>query len=77
MRDDILDGYGILKCSISEFSMIAKEDIVRYKKNKYGYEVLVMNRRKISQKYKDFILDKITLEELMVLMIKGEKSCVA
>ena len=29
----------------------------------------------IKNKYKDCIIDKITLEELMVLIIKGEKKC--
>ena len=31
-----------------------KEDIVRYKKNKYNYEILIENRRKMSKKYKDY-----------------------
>ena len=43
------------------------------KKNKYNYEILVDNISKIKKKYKNFIVDKITLEELMVLMIKGVK----
>ena len=72
-RDEILDNYGILKCNTDEFNKISKEDIIRYKENKYNYEILVEDRNKIQKKYKDYIIDKITLEELMVLMIKGEK----
>ena len=41
--------------------------------NKYNYDVLVENRNKMSKKYKDCIIDKITLEDLMVLIIKGVK----
>ncbi len=70
-RDNILDNYGILKCDIEDFDKISKEDIIRYKKQKYNYEILTYNRDKLSKKYKDFVIDKITLEELMVLMIKG------
>ncbi len=70
-RDNILDNYGILKCDIEDFDKISKEDIIRYKKQKYNYEVLIDNKAKLSKKYKDFVIDKITLEELMVLMIKG------
>ena len=29
----------------------------------------------VTKKYKDFVLDKITLDDLMVLMIKGERVC--
>ena len=72
MRDDIIDDYGILKCSKEEFANIKKEDILRYKQNKYNYEVLVKNKKEIKKKYKKMVIDNITLEELIVLMIKGE-----
>lgn len=72
-RDDILDNYGVLKCDINKFDTISKSDIVTYKKNKYNYEILIKDISKLSKKYKDFVIDKITLEELMLLMIKGEK----
>lgn len=72
-RDDLLDNYGILKCDVDNFDTISKDDIITYKKNKYDCEILVNDINKIKKKYKDFIVDKITLEELMVLMIKGEK----
>lgn len=72
-RDELLDNYGIMKCNLDEFSKIDSDDIVSYKKNKYNYDILVGNRFKMSKKYKDFVIDKITLEDLMVLIIKGEK----
>lgn len=71
-RDELLDNYGILKCNIEDFSKIDKKDIIRFKKNKYNYEILISNKNKLSKKYKDYIIDKITLEDLMVLMIKGD-----
>ena len=40
---------------------------------KYSYEILVDNREKISRKYSECVVDKITLENLMLLIIKGEK----
>lgn len=72
-KDELLDNYGILKCDIDTFDKISKEDIIRYKRNKYNYEILVSNRNKMLKKYKNFIIDKITLDKLMVLVIKGEK----
>lgn len=74
-RDEVLEEYGILKCSISEFSTISSEDIIRYKKNKYGYEILISDKSRLMKKYSNYIIDKITLEELMVLIIKGEQLC--
>lgn len=72
-RDEIMDTYGILKCDIDDFDKIEKTDIIRYKKDKYNYQILVKDIAKIRKKYKDPVIDKINLEDLMVLMIKGEK----
>lgn len=74
-RDELMDQYGILKCDIDLFDTVKKEDILYCKKNKYHYDILVSNRELISKKYPDMIIDQITLDELMVLMIKGEKEC--
>ncbi len=73
LRDELIDNYGILKCDINDFAKINKEDIIKYKKNKYDVQILVADRNKMSKKYKECIIDKITLEDLMILMIKGEK----
>ena len=74
-KDDIIDYYGVLKCDESFFKKLSKEDYCCYKKNKYSYEVLVHDIRQMKKKYKDAVIDKITLETLMVLMIKGERLC--
>ena len=72
-RDDIFDKYGILKCDIGEFDDIDKRDIVSFRKHKYGYEILVNDRDRCMKKYKNFVIDKISLENLMLLIIKGGK----
>ncbi len=74
-RDEIIDNYGILKCDIDYFPNIDKKDIIAYKKTKYAYEILVNNREQASRKYPRCVIDKITLEDLMILVIKGEKIC--
>ena len=73
VRDEIIDNYGILKCDIKDFDNIDKSDIVTYKKNKYNYDILINDKEKCKKKYKDYVIDKITLEDLMLLMIKGGK----
>ncbi len=72
-KDNIIDNYAILKCDEDYFDRIDKNDIVRYRKNKYDYEVLVSDKYNIAKKYKNCIMDNITLENLMLLVIKGEK----
>lgn len=74
-RDEIIYNYGVLKCDIDYFSNIDKKDIIAYKKTKYAYEILVSNKEQATKKYSECVIDKITLEDLMVLVIKGEKIC--
>lgn len=72
-RDEVMDGYGILKCDKNSFPEIAKEDIICYRKNSYDYEILIKDRDKMKKKYKKFVVDKVTIEKMMVLMIKGDR----
>lgn len=72
-HDDVMDEYGILKCDIEDFDKIAKEDRISVIKNRYNYDILVKDLSKMKKKYKNCVIDKITLENLMLLMIKGEK----
>jgi len=74
-RDEIIDNYGILKCDLDYFSNIDKKDMIAYKKTKYAYEILVKDKEQVGKKYHGCVIDKITLEDLMLLVIKGEKVC--
>lgn len=70
---DLLENYGIIKCSEEEFSKLKKEDYIKYKKEKYQYEVLTDDKYKIKQKYNIATIDKPSIEEIMLLYIKGDK----
>ena len=72
-RDEIIDNYGILKCDIDSFAKIDSSDIVSFIKNRYDYEILVKDKEACRAKYEGFIIDNITIEDLMLLMIKGGK----
>lgn len=69
--DELLNNYGIVKCSEEDFKKIQKEDYLKYRKNKYEYEVLIENKKKFQKEYDIKVVDSITLESLMILMIKG------
>ena len=74
-RDLLQNEYGILKCGLKEFEQVDPKDYLYYKKGKYQCEMLVKEKNKIQKKYKNMVIDPITLEELMILTIKGVKSC--
>lgn len=70
---EILEQYGLVKCTTKEFNTIAKSDYLTSKKTKYNYEVLVANKKEFKKKYPIKTIDNITLEDLMVMMVKGVK----
>ena len=72
-RDELLDKYGIVKCNTTDFKKIAKEDYVKYRKTKYEYEVLIENKKEFNKKYHLTTIDNLSLDDLMLLMIKGEE----
>ncbi len=71
-RDELIEDYGIVKCTKEEFEKIEKKDFVKYKKNRYEYDVLVENKKEFKNKYDIEIIDKPTIEDIMLLYIKGE-----
>ncbi len=71
--NELLDEYGIVKCTEKEFKKADKKDYVKYRKTKYEYQILVENKKAFKAKYDVDIIDKITLDDLMVMMIKGEE----
>ena len=70
---DLLENYGIIKCSKEDFDKLDKSDYIKYKKEKYQYEVLTDDKYKIKQKYNIATIDKPSIEEIMLLYIKGDK----
>ena len=45
-KDELTEQYGIIKCNAKQFDELNKNDIIRYKKQDYEWQVLVANRQK-------------------------------
>ena len=70
---ELLENYGIIKCSKEDFSKIDEQDYIRFKQEKYQYEVLTNNKENIIKKYDITTIDKPSIEDIMLLYVKGEK----
>ena len=69
---DITDNYGIIHCTKEMFEKL-KNKAMNYRKNKYDYEVLIDNKKEIKREYKDLTIDKASIDEMMYLLLRGEK----
>ena len=70
---ELLENYGIIKCSKEDFSKIDEQDYIRFKQEKYQYEGLTDNKENIIKKYDITTIDKPSIEDIMLLYVKGEK----
>ena len=66
----IKEEYIILELTKEEFNEFNKKDIVRYKKNRLDYQVLI-TKNNMKDEYKKYIKNITTLDDIMLLYIRG------
>lgn len=71
-KDNLIYDYAILRCSEKQFDEIYKDDIISYQKKDYQVNVLVNNKRKQKIKYPNIIIDNPKIDEIMLLLVRGE-----
>lgn len=71
-KDELIYEYGVIRCSENDFASIATDDILSYMKKDYQIDVLVSDRKLMKKKYKNLIVDNVSLDEMMLLMVRGE-----
>lgn len=74
-KDNLIYNYGIIRCSKEQFDAILPEDYITHRKTNLSLECLVRNKEVIRKKYKNYIVDNTTLEDIMLFYIKGETLC--
>lgn len=55
------------------FEALPKDEILAYKKEEFEYKVLVANRQDFEKVYQDVVIDKATIEDIMLLYVRGVK----
>lgn len=71
-KDELLEQYGIIKCGAAQFDALDKSDIIAYRKMDYEWQVLTAHRSQMQQKYPKAMIVPATLDEIMLLYVKGE-----
>lgn len=72
-KDELIEQYGIIKCNSKQFDDIDKNDIVAYRKQDYEWQILVDDRRKAERKYPKAMITPASIDDIMLLYVKGEK----
>lgn len=71
-KDELLENYGIIKCGREQFEALDKEDQITYRRLDYEWQVLTADRNRAQKKYPKALVIPATIDEIMLLYVKGE-----
>ena len=71
-KDVILDSYGRAAGTAEQLARVDPADLVRVRRGSFGWEGLVADRAAFRRKYRDLLVEKTTLEDIMLFIGKGE-----
>ena len=71
-KDNILDSYGRVGCTAAQLEAIDPHDVLRIRKGAFGCEALVKDRAAFIRKYPMLMVERTTLEDIMLFVGKGE-----
>ncbi|MXQ73015.1 ATP-binding cassette domain-containing protein [Clostridiaceae bacterium DONG20-135] len=71
-KDDLLSHTGLLKIKPAVFEQLDHDSCIRYRKTLDHYEVLIKDRYAFQKKMPDAVIDRVTLDDIMLMYVKGE-----
>ena len=71
-KDELTEKYGILKCGDAQKAAVAPEDQITCRRQDYEWQILVSDRQAAARKYPGAMVVPATIDEIMLLYIKGD-----
>lgn len=72
-KNDLVYNYAVMRCKESQFLALDPGDIIAYRKRDFQIDVLVSNGKEAQRKYKGSVVDHVSVDEIMLLLVKGER----
>lgn len=73
-KDELIYRHGIIRCHREDVQKIDKDFIVGIRENTFGAEVLINNVDLFRRKNREFILERTSIEEIMLFVSKGKEA---
>lgn len=70
-KDVLRYEYGILRLSQAQFNTLSPDNRLAYRQTGLQYDVLVSDKAHMKQLHPDFIIDPCSIDEILLLYIKG------
>ena len=72
-KNDLVYNYAVMRCKESQFLALDPSDMIAYRKRDFQIDVLVANGKEAGRKYKGAVVDHVSVDEIMLLLVKGER----
>ena len=72
-KNDLVYNYAVMRCKESQFLALDRSDIISYRKRDFQTDVLVADGKAAQRKYKNAVIDHVSVDEIMLLLVKGER----
>ncbi len=70
-KNDLAYRYAVMRCRENQFRTLDSGDVIAYRKRDYQIDVLVSDGEAARKKYHDVVVDHVSIDEMLLLLIKG------
>ncbi len=72
LKDNLVYNFGVLRCKKNDFANISQDDYIAFRETNVNMECLIKSKLEAKSKYKNVVIDNVTLEDIMLFYVKGE-----
>ena len=72
-KNDLVYKYAVMRCKESQFLALDPGDILAYRKRDFQIDVLVSDGKNAQRKYKDIVIDHVSVDEIFLMLVKGDR----
>ncbi|MDD4111780.1 MAG: ABC transporter ATP-binding protein [Herbinix sp.] len=72
-KDELIYRHGIIRCRRDDIAKIDKSFIIGIRENSFGTELMIKDVDAFKRRYKEFVPERATIEEIMLFISRGRK----
>lgn len=71
-RDELMDTMGVARLSAAQLAGLGPDEALRVRREKFGCEALLRDRRAAKRAHPDWVVEPVSIEEIMLMIVKGD-----
>ena len=71
-KNDLVYNYAVMRCKENQFLALDPTDIIAYRKRDFQIDVLVSDCKAMQRKYKEIVIDHVSVDEIFLLLVRGD-----